>query len=167
MRASERSPRSQVTHGSGEKPWREKGLERNTGLTTAAPGRGPALRLNRRRGAGGCSARLGPARRCSARRPRLHQGRGGETRGGRGGGRGGGWWRGEGAAPGTGATSSLPPTARGVADVRPCSGGFPARRRAETPGPHLAALGGGSPARAWTFAPGSCWEALESGCGGP
>lgn len=83
------APGAKLLTGAERNHGGKRGLERSAGLTTAAPGRGPALRLNRRRGAGGCSARLGPARRCSARRPRLHQGRGGETRGGRGGGRGG------------------------------------------------------------------------------
>lgn len=159
VRASERSPRSQVTHGSGQKPWREKGAGAQLWSHYRRPRPRPrtALKPATRRGRllGSTRPRAALLGLAAAAAPRT--GRGDARREG----------RGEGAAPGTGATSSLPPTARGVADVRPCSGGFPASLRAETPGPHLAALGGGSPARAWTFARGSCWEALQSGCGGP
>lgn len=108
----------------------KRGLERCAGLTTAAPGRGPALRLNRRRGAGGCSAPLGPARRRSTRWPRLHQGRGGETR------RQGRRLGGEKAQPG--GLERLPPlapVAHGLADVRPSWGPSPLAVELRPPGP--------------------------------
>ena len=64
MRAGERSPPgAKLPVGAERNRGGKRGLERSSGLTTAAPSRSPALRLNRRRGVGGCSARLGPARR--------------------------------------------------------------------------------------------------------
>lgn len=74
------APGAKLLTGAERNHGGKRGLERNAGLTTAAPGRGPALRLNRRRGAGGCSAPHGPERRRSTRWLRMHQGRGGETR---------------------------------------------------------------------------------------
>lgn len=65
------APGAKLLTGAERNHGGKRGLERSAVLTTAAPGRGPALRLNRRRVAGGCSARLGPARRRSARRPRC------------------------------------------------------------------------------------------------
>ncbi|KAK2120032.1 hypothetical protein P7K49_001418 [Saguinus oedipus] len=65
VRAGERSPRSQVTHGSGEKPWREKGAGAQHWAHYCRPRPRPALRLNRRRGA--AAARLHSAPRGAAR----------------------------------------------------------------------------------------------------
>lgn len=61
------APGAKLLTGAERNHGGKRGLERSAGLTTAAPGRGPALHLNRRRGAGGCSARLDSARRGAAR----------------------------------------------------------------------------------------------------
>lgn len=148
MRAGVRSPRSQVTHGSGEKPWREKGAgaQRRSHYRRPRPRPRTALKPATRRGRllGSTRPRAALLGLAAAAAPRT--GRGDARREGRRPGVGGGR-----RSPGDW-SDFLPPTARGVADVRPCSGGFPARRGAETPEPHLADLGGGSEARAWTFA---------------
>lgn len=161
VRAGEWSPRSQVTHGSGEKPWREKGAGAQRWSHYRRPRPRTALRLNRRRGAGGCSAHSAP--------------RGAAGLGGRGctkdgAGRRSGAGAGERRHPGD-PSDFLPPVARGVADVRPSSGGFPAHRPTETPPPP------GPPRCAQTrvsdphldVCPEGSWgeEALESGFGGP
>ena len=120
MRAGERSPRSQVTHGSGEKPWREKGAgaQRWSHYRRPRPRPRTALKPATRRGRLLGSTRPRAALLGSAAAAAPRTGRGDARREGR---RPGG----KGAAPGTGATSSLPPTARGVADVRPSSGASP------------------------------------------
>lgn len=157
------APGAKLLTGAERNHGGKRGLEPNAGLTTAAPGRGPALRLNRRRGAGGCSAPHGPERRRSTRWLRMNQGRGGETR------REGQRLEGKALPGGPERLPPLPPVARGVADVRSSSGASPpaAVLRPPPPGPHLAAPRRGSMARARTFAWRARVEALQSCFGGP
>lgn len=151
VRAGERSPRSQVTHGSGEKPWREKGAgaQRWSHYRRPRPRLRTALKPAMRRGwlLGSTRPRAAPLGSAAA----VHQGRGGERRGGRGGG-----WGGKGAARGTGVASSRPPVARGVADVRPTSGASP-------PVPQLRPWV--FPRRAWRQVSSPRLEVGRAGCG--
>lgn len=103
VRAGERSPRSQVTHGSGEKPWREKEAGAQRWAHYRRPRPRPALRLNRRRGA--AAARLHSAPRGAAR-----LGGRGCTKDGAGRRATGGAEAGQRRSRGRGATSSLPPS---------------------------------------------------------
>lgn len=122
-RAGERSPRSQVTRGSGEKPWREKGAGARLWPHYRRPRPRPRTALKPATRRGGCSAPLGPARRHSAREPGLQRGLGRRTEGG------------AGPALSSARTAAPPPgprappgprVARGLADVRPSGAGTPA-----------------------------------------
>lgn len=122
-RAGERSPRSQVTRRSGEKPWREKGAGARLWLHYRRPRPRPRTALKPATRRGGCSAPLGPARRRSAREPGLQRGLGRRTEGG------------AGPALSSARTAAPPPgsrappgprVARGLADVRPSGAGTPA-----------------------------------------
>lgn len=83
-RAGERSPRSQVTRGSGEKPWREKGAGARLWPHYRRPRPRPRTALKPATRRGSCSAPLGPARRRSAREPGLQRELGRSTEGGAG-----------------------------------------------------------------------------------
>lgn len=60
------APGAKLLAGAERNHGGKRGLERGSGLTTAAPGQGPALRLNRRRDAA-AAARLHSALRGAAR----------------------------------------------------------------------------------------------------
>lgn len=169
MRAGERSPRSQVTRGSGEKPWREKGAGAQRRSHYRRPRPRAALRLNRRRGAGGCCAHSAP--RGAARLGGRGCTKDGAGRRGRRAGRG--WGKAQPGGPER--LPPLPPVARGAADVRPSSGASPPP--AELRAPLLPPAPQGPPRCAPTrvsaphldVCPEGSWgeEALESGFGGP
>lgn len=77
------APGAKLLAGAERNHGGKRGLERGAGLTTAAPGQGPALRLNRRRDA--AAARLHSALRGDARlgSPGCSADRGGARRAGR------------------------------------------------------------------------------------
>lgn len=81
------APGAKLLAGAERNHGGKRGLERGSGLTTAAPGQGPALRLNRRRDA--AAARLHSALRGAARlgSPGCSANWGGARRAGRGGAR--------------------------------------------------------------------------------